>query len=182
MPDKRRILLPVCHIGSSKMALASFILATGLAAISPAIAQDKRLVGIYGGWGAFRGNDRCYAMAEPDSAAARGKGAFAAFTFWPNRAPRGQVSIALRKPRRAGSAILLSVDGAPMQLAGAGRLAWAPTPAADAAIQRAVRTGVRLRIETRAESGERLIDSYTLRGAASAIDAAAIACAKGGPL
>ena len=39
-----------------------------------------------------------------------------------------------------------------------------------------MRTGIDMIVETRAANGARFRDSYQLRGAASAIDAAALAC------
>ena len=75
-------------------------------------------------------------------------------------------------------AILLRIDGRVFQMIGRGADAWAPDPAADAAIVAAMRNGVEMRIETRSAGGGRVRDHYHLRGAATAIDAAAIACAR----
>ena len=49
---------------------------------------------------------------------------------------------------------------------------------ADAEIVTAMRTGVAMSVETRSQSGGLLRDEYPLRGAATAVDAAAIACAR----
>ena len=73
--------------------------------------------------------------------------------------------------------MLLRVDGRTFQLLGGGRDAWAPDPRADAEIQAAMRTGVDMVVETRAAGGALIRDQYALRGAATAMDAAAIACA-----
>ena len=62
------------------------------------------------------------------------------------------------------------------ELVGRGRDAWAPDGRADEALMRAMRTGINLTVETRAANGARFRDVYQLRGAASAIDAAALAC------
>jgi hypothetical protein len=43
-----------------------------------------------------------------------------------------------------------------------------------------MRTGIEMSVETRSASGALVRDSYRLRGAATAIDAAAIACARRG--
>ena len=42
-----------------------------------------------------------------------------------------------------------------------------------------MRTGIAMTVETRAASGRLIRDQYQLRGAASAIDAAALACLRG---
>ena len=74
--------------------------------------------------------------------------------------------------------MLLRIDERLFELIGGGDTAWAENPRADAEIVAAMRTGVQMTIATRAENGAALRDTYALRGAATAIDAAAIACAK----
>jgi hypothetical protein len=73
--------------------------------------------------------------------------------------------------------VLLRVDDRTFQLAGGGINAWAPSPQVDAEIVRAMRRGVGMSIETRSVRGARVREYYQLRGAATAIDAAAIGCA-----
>src|SRR5690606_5725615 len=81
------------------------------------------------------------------------------------------------REKREGSAVLLRIDGRVFQLIGAGRDAWAPDAAADAQIRDAMRTGVDMVVETRTARGALARDLYRLRRAATAMDAAAIACA-----
>ena len=83
----------------------------------------------------------------------------------------------LSRAKREGSAVLLRIDDRTFQLRGGGADAWAADPAADAEIVSAMRTGIEMNVETRSASGALVRDSYRLRGAATAIDAAAIACA-----
>lgn len=146
-----------------------------LVAAQPAAAAPQSL-GAFGGWGAFRDGGRCYAIAQPVQAP-QGTQPFASVGVWPGRG--SQLNIRLSREQRAGSAVLLRVDGRTFQLLGAGRDAWAPDPGADAEIQTAMRTGVDMVVETRATGGLRIRDQYALRGAATAMDAAAIACAPG---
>lgn len=146
----------------------------------PAEAQ-RQSIGIYGTWGAFRGPDRCYAIAEPLSKPRPGDGrAFASVGYWPARAAGGQVFFRLSRAKREGSAVLLRIDDRTFQLRGGGADAWAADPAADAELVSAMRTGIEMSVETRSASGGLVRDSYRLRGAATAIDAAAIACARRG--
>ncbi len=130
-------------------------------------------------WGAFDGEGRCYAISQPlQSTAPDDSRPFAAVGHWPARGIWGQLHIRLGKEKRPGSAVLLKVDGRVFQLTGNGRNAWAPSPEADAEILKSMRTGIDMVVETRAADGRRLRDHYQLRGAATAMDAAAVACAR----
>lgn len=152
------------------------LLAAGWA--MPAAAQPQQL-GVYGDWGAFRDGARCYAITQPQEAPpARGWQAFASVGHWPGRRGAGQLHIRLSREKRQGSAVLLRIDGRAFQLVGGGREAWAPDARADSEIQAAMRTGLALVVETRSSQGLIVRDFYRLRGAATAIDAAAIACAR----
>jgi hypothetical protein len=147
---------------------------------APALAQPQS-IGIFGTWGAFRGPGRCYAIAEPFQAPRPGDGrGFASVGYWPARAVGGQAFFRLSRAKREGSAVLLRIDDRTFQLRGGGADAWAADPAADAELVSAMRTGIEMSVETRAADGALVRDSYRLRGAATAIDAAAIACARRG--
>ena len=142
----------------------------------PAAAQPQSL-GIFGSWGAFRDNGRCYAITEPfEAPPAAGWRPFAAIGRWPGRGGGGQLHVRLSREKRQGSAILLNIDGRSFQLLGGGRDAWAPDARADQEIQAAMRTGIDMAVETRSTEGMLVRDHYRLRGAATAMDAAAIAC------
>lgn len=158
--------------------LAPFLLFLGLAA--PAAAQRQPL-GTWSFWGAFSENERCYAIAEPyqgpDAEAWR---PFASIGFWPGRSAGGQLHLRLSREKRAGSAVLLRIDGRSFQLVAGPRDAWAPNARADAEVMAAMRSGIEMVVETRSTRGALVRDHYHLRGAATAIDAAAIACARGG--
>lgn len=145
-------------------------------ASAPAFAQRQPL-GVFGGWGAFRDGGRCYAIAEPaNGPAGQGERPFASVGHWPGRGG-GELHIRLSREKRQGSAVLARIDGRSFQLIGGGRDAWAPDGPADAEIQTAMRTGLDLVVETRSTQGRLVRDHYRLRGAATAMDAAAIGCA-----
>jgi hypothetical protein len=139
-------------------------------------AAQQGTLGVFGTWGAFRQPGRCYAIAAAEGAGRNGGAAFAAVSWWPGRGIRGQVHFRLESRKRPGSAILLRVDERTFQLIGGGADAWAPDARADADIVTAMRTGLAMTIETRAEGGGLLRSVYPLRGAASAVDSAAIGC------
>jgi hypothetical protein len=149
-----------------------------MALAAPALAQ-KQSLGIFGTWGAFKAPDRCYAVAEPLSPPRPGDGrGFASVGYWPARSGGGQAYFRLSRAKREGSAVLLRIDDRTFQLRGGGADAWAVDSAADAELVSAMRTGIELSVETRSAGGGLVRDSYRLRGAATAIDAAAIACAR----
>jgi hypothetical protein len=155
--------------------LLSLLVLTG-----PAPAQPQPR-GIFFGWGAFEqaGPRKCYAIAQPElSGRARPWPAFASVGFWPERAAGPQFHARLSRKKRPGSAVILRVGDRSFQLLAGGGDAWAANPRADAAIAAAIRAGVSMSVETRSEQGGLVRDRYQLRGAASAIDAAAIACAR----
>ncbi|WP_041864892.1 hypothetical protein [Sphingomonas sp. MM-1] len=158
--------------------MAATLLATALGGA----AQAREPLGLFGGWGAFRDVRplRCYAIAEAVDAPLTGKWRpFASIAHWPGRQVRGQLHIRLRAVKQRGALVTLAVDGRRFTLVAGGADAWAPDAATDAAIVAAMRGGDSMRVETRGEDGKRMSDHYELRGAATAIDAAAIACAPG---
>jgi hypothetical protein len=145
---------------------------------SPAAAQPQSL-GIFGMWGAFRGDESCYAIAEPFQAPRpEGWRPFISIGHWPDRRISGQLHVRLSREKRPGSAVLLRIDGRSFQLRGGGRDAWSPDARADDEIMAAMRTGIDMIVETRSTRGTLVRDQYRLRGAATAMDAAALACAR----
>src|SRR4051812_3718762 len=170
LPSRRRARERRCMIPWRCLLLAL------LAMAAPVGAQPQSL-GIFGSWGAFQGQGRCYAIAEPfEAPAVQNWHPFAAIGHWPARAGGGQLHIRLSREKRPGSAVLLNIDGRSFQLLGGGRDAWAPDGRADQEIQAAMRTGIDMAVETRSAEGMLVRDHYRLRGAATAMDAAAIAC------
>ena len=60
---------------------------------------------------------------------------------------------------------------------GKSMFAWSDGPRQEQAIIAALRGGNGLTVESRDQAGRRFVDPYSLEGAATAIDAAAAACA-----
>lgn len=158
------------------MLLMSRLGFTVAALLLSAPAQGRTTIGVHGGWAAFRDDapQRCYANTAP---VVPGGGAFASVANWPTRRVRGQVHLRLYRDARPGSAILLTVDGQVFQLVGRGADAWARDRRSDRAIVAAMRTGLSMTIAARDTNGNGFTHAYALSGAASAIDAAALACA-----
>lgn len=152
------------------------LLALLLASIGPQ-AEGRASLGVFAGWGAFRDGApaRCFAIARP--ASARGDG-FASIATWPREGARNQLHVRLSRPRAANARVTLSIGERRFELRAGAADAWAPDAATDAAIVAAMRDARSMSVETVAVAGVPFADSYALKGAASAIDAAAVGCAR----
>lgn len=153
----------------------------GLLAVS-APAAGRESLGVYEQWGAFRDERplRCYAVAEPETGGAGRGTAFASVANWPGRLVRGQLHIRLARPRAADARVTLTLGDRRWPLISGGLDAWAPDRRSDAAIVAAMRSAPRMTVESRGADGRLIRDGYALRGAATAIDAAALGCARRG--
>jgi hypothetical protein len=146
-----------------------------LAVLLLAAAPGREAIGVYHAWGAFREGDppRCLALAEPIR---HGTGAFASIVTWPARGIRNQVALHLSRPVRDGIAPTLSIDVRRFALTANGQNAWAPDARTDRAIVAAMRSARSMSVSGVGTTGTPFADTYQLPGAASAIDAAALAC------
>jgi hypothetical protein len=149
-----------------------------LGALPAGAAAQPRTLGTFGLWGAFADRESCYAIARPAASTHRSGDAAASVGYWPQQRARGQLHLRLSADKRAESAVFLRIDGRSFQLVGRGRDAWAPDARADAELVAAMRTGLVMNVETRSAGGGMIRDQYRLQGAPSAIDAAALACAR----
>lgn len=156
--------------------LAALVL---LALAAPVGARDS--LGVFDNWGAFRdpGAGRCYAIAMPEpSRGASDYRAFASVGSWPRRGVRGQVHFRLSRRLAAEPAIALAIGGRRFALTGGGGDAWAQDRAMDAAVVAAMRAAGSMTISARDARGRRFTDRYDLEGAATAMDAAMVGCAR----
>ncbi|UZK65622.1 hypothetical protein [Sphingomonas sp. M1-B02] len=137
----------------------------------------RESLGTFEGWGAFRDASplRCFAIAQPADRA--GRGAFASIATWPRDGVRNQLHIRLSRPRAANARVTLSIGERRFELRAGPADAWAPDPRTDGAVVAAIRDGRSMSVETVGANGAPFADSYGLRGAATAIDAAAVGCA-----
>lgn len=154
--------------------LAALLLAAPLAA--------KDSLGVFSDWGAFRDPavPRCYAIAMPlNAAAAKDYQPFASVGTWPRRQLRNQIHFRLsRKVSPAGRIVLTVGRGTAFELAGGGGDAWAQDRKMDAAIIAAMRSAGGMTVTARDTNGASFTDRYSLTGAATAMDAATVGCAK----
>lgn len=137
---------------------------------APLVAKER--LGAYQSWAAFKDAEvpRCYAIGAPDQSS--GSGGYVSVGFWPKRGLSHQLYVRLSRTRNDNAGITLSVGGRRFQLAPDGNGGRAKDRSMDLAIIAAMRSSQSMSVQS---SG--VIDAYALRGAASAIDAAALGCA-----
>ena len=174
------------------------VLATVIAlGFVPDGVSARDALGVFGRWGAFRDSQtarcfskllaslirrfsRCFSIAEPTDPPKQDRQwrPFAAIGFWPRQNVRGQINIRLSRELAQGSGATLIAAGKRFQLIAGGADAWAKDQRDDAAIVAAIRSGGTMSVHGRAKTGSTVSDHYELRGAATAIDAAALGCAR----
>jgi len=146
---------------------------------APAIARDS--LGIFDNWGAFADASprRCYAIAQPiRPGGASGWRPFASIATWPGQGARNQLHIRLSRDRDPRARVTLSVGERRFELMAGNADAWAPDARTDAAVVAAIRSSRSMSVETLGRNGQPFADIYPLRGAATAIDAATLGCAR----
>ena len=146
-----------------------------LALLAAAPLSARESLGVYDSWAAFRDASpaRCYAIAKAGGKTAAP--AYATVSLWPDKGVRGAVHLVLSREVADKARIRLTVGDKRFDLVAKGRNAWAADARGDAAIVAAMRSASRMSV-----SGGGFTDRYTLAGAATAIDAATVGCAKRG--
>jgi len=144
---------------------------------APAYAKDR--LGIYQSWAAFKDAEtpRCYAISAPDQTVGRRDiRPYLSIGFWPASNVTHQIYVRLSRARSSNSGITLTAGGRRFRLKADGNSGWAKDRRMDLAIISAIRTSRSLSIESIGRDGRSIVDAYALRGAPSAIDAAALGC------
>lgn len=142
-------------------------------------AAERQTLGVYGEWAGFRDaqGPRCYAIARPFSThGAPQFKSYASIGYWPKSRIRGQFYARLSKPLGKGRELRLTIGERRFILRGNGMHGWAGDARMDAAIISAMRASNTMRVHGATQSGSTINDIYDLRGAATAIDAAALGC------
>lgn len=142
------------------------------------LAAAPAPIGVYQMWGAFRdaAPARCYAIARTVAANGR-SGGVATVATWPGRGLRSSLHIRLSRSHAPGAPVTLSIGERRFTLVARGTDSWAADTASDRAVVAAMRSGRSMSVEAVAPGGAPFADVYALAGAATAIDAAALACA-----
>lgn len=157
------------------------VLFMGLAAVlalgSPAGAQ---VISAHREWAAIQFGERCEARSRAVRVERGRPPPYAGFAFDSRGRLHGQFYARLSRSARPGSTAILTIGSRPFLLAVRGEWAWGRGARQDAAIMEVARYAGSMRIESRDPAGRRFVDRYLLGGAATAIDAAAAACAQAG--
>jgi hypothetical protein len=155
-----------------------FLIQAALAAQVIAAPPHASVVFAGGSWAAIDRGSTCEALGRSSRIAAKGKvQAVAGFSFSADGRRWGEFHARLRRMPRPGSTVMLRVGGQPFLLVSRANWAWSEGPLQDQAILAAVRGAGGMTVESRDAAGARFVDPYALNGAATAIDAAAAACA-----
>lgn len=160
--------------------LAAYTMILAMAAFAPA-ASARESLGLYGGWGAYRDPliPRCYAIAKPlPSTAQRDYQPYVGVGTWPRRGVRGQIHFRLSRQMAEAPKITLRIGTQSFNLTGGGGDAWPADQTMNAAITAAMRSARQMTISATDTKGRRFSNIWNLPGAASAMDAAALGCAR----
>lgn len=143
---------------------------------TPLLAKSQ--LGAWQSWAAFKDPEtpRCYAIGAPEDAVS--EGGYVSVGFWPKRRVTHQIYVRLSRERSSNGGITLSAGGRRFRLVTKGNGGWAKDRTMDMAIIAAVRASRSMSVESIGRNGGSIVDAYALRGAASAIDAAALDCAR----
>jgi len=143
---------------------------------SASAAEAARVLFSGGQWAAIDFGQRCEARSMalwPK----RDTKPYAGFAFDRSGTRHGQFYVHLSRTARNGASIIATIGSTPYLLAGKGQWAWSRGQAQQQALLEAARYGQSMRVESRDQRGSRIVDRYLLANAATAIDAAAAACA-----
>lgn len=156
--------------------MTRFFALAALLIAAPVAARDS--LGVYDDWAAFSDASprRCYAIAKAQGTPPAP--AYATISNWPERRIRGALHLVLSRDVADQASVRLVVGDKRFNLIAKGRNAWAKDPRDDAAIIAALRSAARMSVSARSAKGGTFTDRYALAGAATAIDAATVGCAK----
>jgi hypothetical protein len=153
-----------------------FIAAVLFLMTSATAAPGANIVFAGGQWAAIDFGGRCEARSQA-LWANKDTRPFAGFAFGGSGGRLGQFYVHLSKPARPGATVIATIGSEPFLLVGKGDWAWSRSGEQQQAMLNAARYGDMMRINSRDQSGGRIVDRYSLASAATAIDAAAAACA-----
>ncbi|WBH17437.1 invasion associated locus B family protein [Sphingomonas radiodurans] len=144
------------------------------------LTGNRTAIGVYDAWGAFRDArpPRCYAISAAVGARSGGPKPFASVAARFGSTRRAALFVRLSTARDVAAPVTLAIGERRFALAGNARAAWAPDAATDRAIVAAMRGGRSMSVSGVSTRGRPFADSYALGGAATAIDAAVLGCAR----
>jgi hypothetical protein len=159
--------------------LASFalpLLALGGLAGSALAQQNQQLLGQFTDWAAYSattGGDKvCFAISQPKRRAPEGLNRDPAYFFVTNRPSdkvRGEISMQVGFPMKAGEPAQLTIGSANFDLVTQGERAWT-NGKDDDRIVAAMRAGSDMTIKSNSTRNHLTTDTYSLSGVSAALD------------
>lgn len=141
-----------------------------------ALFLSAQPIAVSGDWAAFDRGASCDAVSRSLLVPRKGEPQpHLAIAFDRGGTRRGELSVALRRPTRPASSVVVTIGDQPFLLSARGSSAWSRGPVQEQAIIAAIRSSGGMRVEARDLAGRRMVDRYALNGAPTAIDAAAAA-------
>jgi len=156
-----------------RFALALIVLV--LLGAAPLSAQAIKQLGLFDAWEANTSTERgqrvCFMVSDPtkkEPAEAR-RGVVQAFvTHRPGAKERDVVSFSLGYPIKQASAVRAIIGGKTIAMTGDGEMAWAKDAAGDKALVQAMMSGAAMTVAAESERGTKTVDTYSLKGFATA--------------
>ncbi|MFV0645752.1 MAG: hypothetical protein ACK5NN_14880 [Sphingomonadaceae bacterium] len=162
-----------------RIVIAAIIAGSSAFGFYPLLAKDS--LGVFDQWGAFRdpSSSRCYAIAKAaPSSLRRDYNPYVTIGTWPKKNLRTQVHFRLSRKIAPDKPVSLIISGEKFPLVGGGGDAWAANVQMDAAITASMRSASSMTIGATGRDGKRFSNTYNLSGAATAMDAATVGCAR----
>lgn len=155
----------------------------GAASVSPAFAEDPKLIGEYGAWSAYvwieDGSKICYMASKPEKEegnySRRGE-IFALVTHRPSEGTNNVFSYSTGYDYKVNSDATLKIDGDRYTLVTHEETAWASNTVMDDKIAKSIQRGSKMIVKGTSKRGTLTTDTYSLRGSSAAHKAISDAC------
>ena len=165
------------------MLIRPLILAFGLIAATPALAEEDQLLGRYGGWEAHKlerdGQVTCYAIARPKSKQPKKLNrdeTYFMVSNWPARDKAAEPSVVAGYLYREGSTADVTVGKSKFQFFTKGDGAWLEDNKDEVRLVGVMKKGGNMVVKGTSARGTKTTDTYHLSGLPTALDKAAKAC------
>jgi hypothetical protein len=160
------------------IALSSLMAAgAALLAVSPALAQEPKLLGEFDDWAAYtyKSDDGpvCYIVSQPTDWEPKNVNRgpiFFLITHRPSERVRNEVNTIIGYPFKEDSTATVTVGDAKFELFTSGDGAWADTADRDRQIVEAMKAGATMRLDGESWRGTNTVDRYSLMGVTAAME------------
>ncbi len=154
-----------------------------MAVLAPGASKAADVIGTFGDWTAFTGQESggkfCYIGSAPTKSAGKYKkrgDIYILVTHRPAEKKTGVVSITTGYAYKQGSEAEVAVGDAAFRLFTDRDTAWTYDADSDRALVRAMKAGLRMVVKGTSAKGTETTDSYSLKGFSAAYRAIGIAC------